>query len=111
MKIIVAARHFDLTPNLKSHVREKFGDLDKYDPRVRKVEVTLTEEKNRRDVEVLASVDRAGQVHAEAEDGDFRTAIDTARSRLVRQLKRKRSRDRDHQGPSDATPPGTGATP
>lgn len=111
MKIIVAARHFDMSANLKRHVHDKFGDLDKYDPRVRKVEVTLTEEKNRRDVDVLASVDGAGQVHSEAADGDFRTAIDTAKSRLARQLKRQRSRDRDHQGPSDAAPPGTGAAP
>lgn len=111
MQIIVAARHFDLSDNLKRHVREKFGDLDKYDDRVRKVEVTLTEEKNRRDVDVLASVDQAGQFHAEAEDGDFRTAIDTARDRLARQLKKKRSQQRDHQGPSDATPPGTGPSP
>lgn len=111
MKIIVAARHFDMSPNLKNHVHEKFGDLEKYDPRVRKVEVTLTEEKNHRDVEVLASVDGAGRVHAEADDGDFRTAIDTAKSRLARQLKRQRSRDRDHQGPSDSAPPGTGPTP
>lgn len=111
MQIIVAARHFDLSDNLKRHVQEKFGDLDKYDDRVRKVEVTLTEEKNRRDVDVLASVDQAGQLHAEAEDGDFRTAIDTARDRLARQLKKKRAQQRDHQGPSDATPPGTGPNP
>jgi len=111
MQIIVAARHFDLSDNLKRHVHEKFGDLDKYDERVRKVEVTLTEEKNRRDVDVLASVDRAGQVHAEAEDGDFRTAIDTARDRMARQLKRQRAQHRDHQGPSDATPPGTAPSP
>lgn len=108
MQIIVAARHFDLSDNLKRHVQEKFGDLDRYDERVRKVEVTLTEEKNRRNVDALASVDQAGQFHAEAEDGDFRTAIDTARDRLKRQLKKERSRHRDHQGPSDATPPGAG---
>lgn len=106
MQIIVAARHFDLSDNLKRHVREKFGDMDKYDERVRKLEVTLTEEKNRRNVDVLASVDRAGQVHAEAEDGDFRTAIDTARNRLVRQIKRQRARHRDHQGPREGPPAG-----
>ncbi|MDP2497578.1 MAG: ribosome-associated translation inhibitor RaiA [Candidatus Palauibacterales bacterium] len=111
MQIIVAARHFDLSDNLKQHVRDKFGDIDKYDDRIRKVEVTLTEEKNRRDVDVLASVDRAGRIHAEAEDGDFRTAIDTARDRLARQIKRQRAQQREHQGPGDAPPPGTGATP
>lgn len=111
MQIIVAARHFDLSDNLKQHVRDKFGDIDKYDDRIRKVEVTLTEEKNRRDVDVLASVDRAGQIHAEAEDGDFRTAIDTARDRLARQIKRQRAQQRDHRGSGDATPPGSGMNP
>lgn len=111
MQIIVAARHFELSDNLKQHVRDKFGDIDRYDDRIRKVEVTLTEEKNRRDVDVLVSVDRAGRIHAEAEDGDFRTAIDTARDRLTRQIKRQRSQQRDHRGPGDAPPPGAGASP
>ena len=101
MQLIVAARHFDLSDALRQHVHEQFGSLDKYESRVSRVEVTLLEEKNRRDVEVLCSVDGSGNVHAEAQAGDFRTAIDQARDRLVRQLKKIRSQHRDHQGPED----------
>lgn len=101
MQLIVSARHFDLSDALRQHVHEEFGSLDKYESRVSRVEVTLLEEKNRRDVEVLCSVDGSGNVHAEAQAGDFRTAVDQARDRLVRQLKKIRSQHRDHQGPED----------
>lgn len=99
MQVIIATRHCDVSDALRRHVEEEFGSLDKFEPRISRVEVTLLEEKDRRDVEVLASVDGAGKLHAEAQAGDFRSAIDRARDRLTRQLKKQRSRDRDHQGP------------
>lgn len=106
MQLIVSARHFDLSDALRKHVHDQFGSLDKYESRVSRIEVTLLEEKNRRDVEVLCSVDRGGNVHAEAQAGDFRTAVDQARDRLVRQLKKIRTQHRDHQGPEDGIPGG-----
>lgn len=104
MQVIIAARHFELTDSLRAHVEEQFGELDRYEPRISRVEVTLLEEKNRRDVEALASVDRGEPLHAEATAGDFRTAIDQARDRLARQLKKQRARHRDHQGPANGVP-------
>lgn len=104
MQIIIAARHFDVSDALRQHVEQEFGSLDKFEPRISRVEITLLQEKNRREVEVLASVDQAGTLHAEAEAGDFRTAIDRARDRLVRQLKKQRSRHRNHQGPEKGLP-------
>lgn len=107
MQLIVSARNFDLSDALRQHVDEQFGSLDKYEPRVSRIEVKLLEEKNRRDVEVLCRVDRSGDLHAEGEAGDFRTAIDQASDRLARQLRKVRSRHRDHQGPTnDVVEPG-----
>lgn len=104
MQIIIAARHFDVSDALRQHVEQEFGSLDKFHPRISRVEVTLLEEKNRRDVEVLASVDGGGTFHADAQAGDFRTAIDRARDRLARQLKKQRSRRKDHQKPERGRP-------
>lgn len=104
MQLIMSFRHFEGSDPLRRHVREEFGSLDKYEPRISRIEVTLLEEKDRKDVEVLCSVDGSGNLHAEAQAGDFRTAVDQARDRLARQLKKLRSRHRDHQGPQDGLP-------
>lgn len=104
MQLILSFRHFEGSDPLRRHVEEEFGALDKYEPRISRIEVTLLEEKDRRDVEVLCSVDGGGTLHAEAQAGDFRTAVDQARDRLARQLKKIRSRHKDHQAPRDELP-------
>lgn len=101
MQLIVSSRHFDASDALLRHVEEQFGSLDKYESRVSRIEVTLLEEKDRRDVEALCIVQGGANLHAEAQAGDFRTAVDQARDRLARQLKKLRSQHRDHQGPPD----------
>lgn len=97
MQVIVSARHFDVTEELRGVVEARFGKLTRFEPRVSRAEVTLLEEKNRWEVEATVSVDRAGLLHAHGEATDFRTAVDRAVDKLERQLKRQRSRRRDHQ--------------
>lgn len=97
MQVIVSARHFDVTDELREVVESRFAKLVRYEPRVSRAEVTLLEEKNRCEVEASVSVDGGGPMHAHGEAEDFRTAVDRAVERLERQLKRHRSRRRDHQ--------------
>lgn len=97
MQVIVSARHFEVTEELKRVVENRFAKLSRFEPRVSRAEVTLLEEKNRFEVEATVSVDRAGLLHAHGEASDFRTAIDRAVDKLQRQLKKSRSRRRDHQ--------------
>lgn len=101
MQLIVSSRHFDASDALLQHVEEQFGALDKYESRISRIEITLLEEKNRRDVEALCIVEGGENLHADAQAGDFRTAVDQTRDRLARQLKKLRSQHRDHQGPPD----------
>ncbi|HKK08412.1 MAG TPA: ribosome-associated translation inhibitor RaiA [Gemmatimonadota bacterium] len=98
MDIIVASRHGQTSERIVELVQERFRSLDRFESRVSRVEVTLAEEKNRWEVEALASVDRADPVHAHGEARDVRSALDQAVDRMARQLKRLRERHRDHQG-------------
>lgn len=99
MQLIVSSRHFDASDALLQHVEDQFRPMDKYESRISRIEVTLLKEKNRRDVEALCIVEGGSNLHAEAQAGDFRTAVDQASDRLARQLRKLRSQHRDHQGP------------
>ncbi len=107
MDLVVTARHGSLPEHIEQLAREQFDRVARYEARVSRVEVTLTDEKNRWEVDAHATVDRSPPVHAHGEARDVRTAIDQAAERLSRQLKRHRERHRDHQGPlKDVSVPG-----
>ena len=99
MKIGITARHFELGEDLRDHVERRFNRLGRYNRRVSRIEVTLTEEKRERRVEALAFIDRDIDIHAEAAAEDFRVAVNAVTEKLARQLKRRQDRKSDHQGP------------
>lgn len=111
MQVVVSTRHGEISDRLKEEAERLFGRLTRYESRISRVEVTFIEEKNRWEVEALASIDRAEPVHAHGEDTDPKTAVDAAADRMARQLRRLRSRHVDHQGPDRASagPRGGGA--
>lgn len=99
MQLIISTRHTQLSDRVRENVEEQFERLERFDPRITKVVVTLLEEKNRKEVEARLSIARAGQIHAHAEAADFRSAVDAVISKLTRQLKRQRSRALNHKAP------------
>lgn len=99
MDISMTARHFELNDSLREHVQGRFSRLDRYNQRTSRVTVTLTEEKRQKRVEAIAAVDGDVDIHAEAVAEDFRTAVNRVSDKLVRQLKRRHERRRDHQAP------------
>jgi ribosomal subunit interface protein len=108
MQLIISTRHTEVSDGIRSFVEEQFSRLDRFERRITRVEVTLLEEKNRKEVEARLSIARAGQIHAHAESADFRSAVDSVIAKLTRQLKRQRSRAKDHKprekGPVAAAP-------
>lgn len=110
MDVVISTRHGDISDRQKAEVREQFERLGRYESRLSRVEVTLTDEGGRWEVEAHASVDRADAVHAHGEGGDPRSAVDTAADRLGRQLRRQRDRHIDHQAPGAGSTPGGGET-
>lgn len=102
MQIIVSTRHGEISDRLRKTVDRQFGRMSRYESRISKMEVTLTNESNHWEVEALASIDRAKPVHSHGESKDVRDAVDQAVDKMTRQLKRLRGRHKDHQGPSSA---------
>ncbi len=99
MKISMTARHFELSDALRQHVEGRFTGLDKYNHRMSRVEVTLTEEKRQKLVEARAAVDGDIDIHAEAVAEDFRTAVNRVSDKLARQLRRRRKKQTNHKAP------------
>lgn len=108
MHVVVSTRHGDISDRMREWVERQFGRLSRYEPRVSRIEVTLSQEKNRWEVEALAHVDRAEPVHAGADGGDPRSAADAASDKMERQLRRLRDRHVDHQAPGAGQPPEAG---
>jgi ribosomal subunit interface protein len=99
MKISITARRFELSDSLRKHVEGRFSGLERYNHRMSRLEVTLTEEKRQKRVEVRAAVDGDVDIHAETTAADFRTAVNRVSDKLARQLRRRRDRRTDHQAP------------
>lgn len=98
MQIIISARHVELGESLKDHLDERFQRLGRFDGNVSRIDVTLSEEKQRCRIEARVSTRRGAGVHAGAEARDFRTAIDRLYEKLSRQLKTRREKVRDRKG-------------
>lgn len=106
MQVVVSTRHGELSDRMREAVEGQFRRLSRYEPRTTRVEVTLTEEKNRWEVEALAHIDRAEPVHARAEGADVRSVVDEVGDKMGRQLRRLRDRHVDHQAsPREVTSP------
>ena len=99
MRVKITTRHCDVPKALLTRTEEQIQKLSKYDSRVGSAEVTYTEEKHSRKVEVVLHIDGAPPVVAQAEERDFRSALDKATDRITRMLKRERQQHRDHWAP------------
>lgn len=97
MQIIISGRNVDLAENLREHMERRFRRLARFDDGVQRIEVTLREEGNRCAAEANLSIRRRAPIHAGAEADEFRTAVDRLYEKLSRQLKKSRSRVRDHK--------------
>jgi len=99
MNLSMTARHFDMSDALRQHVETRFSRLERFNHRMSRVEVRLTDEKRDKRVEALAAVDGDVDLHAEAVAEDFRTAVNKVSDKLARQLKRRHDLRRNHQAP------------
>lgn len=99
MDISITARHFEISDALRQLVETRLSRLDRFNPRLSTVEVTLTDEKREKRVEAHAGIDGDVDIHAEAVAEDFRAAVNKVAEKLARQLKRQHQQRRDHQAP------------
>jgi putative sigma-54 modulation protein len=115
LKIIVSARHFDLSPALKGFADEKLKALKKYFDQVIEVDLVLSVDEHRsskKDIQTAeATLWANGAVlHGKARTEDMYASIQAVVDKLEKQLKRYKQKLRDNRkrrgrGRSDAPPP------
>jgi ribosomal subunit interface protein len=108
MRVQIAARHCEVPEPVLERARTRIAGLVRYDPRLSSAEVIFDEERHRKRVEVILSVDRREPVVAGGEGTDFQGALDLSLDRASRKLRRLRDRAVDRQAsPRDVESGGT----
>ena len=103
MEIVVTGRHCEVSDRFRSHVEEKLTRLEKYDQRVIRVDVEVSEEPNPRQsgqsvcVEITI-ISKGPVMRAEAAAEDKMSALDKAVDRLTAQARKAHDRRRVHHG-------------
>lgn len=104
VNLILSGRGVDLDDSLRGYATEKLTRVQRFFDRIIKMELELTEERNRHGVEHRAEVivrTPRETVRAHGEGPDHFAAIDKVSDRLEAQLKRLKSRllQRNHREP------------
>ena len=91
MNIIIFGKNLEVKEGIKTQINDKFAKVGKYLDDDTNVDVTLSERKNMKKVEVTIPV-RGHIIRAEEEDMDLFAAIDMAQDTLIRQLIRHKEK-------------------
>ena len=94
MNIIIFGKNIEVKEGIKTQINDKFAKVGKYLDEDTNVDVTLSERKNMKKVEVTIPV-RGHIIRAEEEDMDLFAAIDMAQDTLIRQLIRNKEKNDD----------------
>ncbi|AYD90228.1 ribosome-associated translation inhibitor RaiA [Actinomyces sp. 2119] len=111
MDITVVGRNAEISPRLRDYVEDKVVKAEQYDPRVQRVEVEVTHERNPRQADTAERVEitvisKGPIIRAEASSSDRFAAFDIAMGKLTERLRRARDRKKDHRRyPVVVTPP------
>lgn len=99
MKVIVKARHMNLTPSLREHAEEKLGQalMRIFDRPAVQIEIELNDIGNVRDgrdkeCRVTVFMPRGKTINIVEIDDNMYKAIDLAHDRLLQQVKRERGK-------------------
>jgi ribosomal subunit interface protein len=103
VEIVVKGRHCEVSDRFRSHVEEKLARLEKYNQRIIRVDVEVSQESNPRQssqgVRVEITIRSKGPViRAEAAAEDKLSALDKAVERLSAQARKAQDRRRVHHG-------------
>ncbi len=91
MNIIIFGKNLEVKEGIKTQINDKFAKVGKYLDDDTNVDVTLSERKNMKKVEVTIPV-RGHIIRSEEEDMDLFAAIDMAQETLIRQLIRHKEK-------------------
>ena len=102
MDITVVGRNAEISSRLRNYVEEKATKVEQYDPRVQRVEVEVTHERNPRQADTAERVEitvisKGPIIRAEASSSDRFAAFDIAMGKLTERLRRARDRMKNHR--------------
>ena len=102
MDITVVGRNAEISSRLRDYVEDKVTKVEQYDPRVQRVEVEVTHERNPRQADTAERVEitvisKGPVIRAEASSSDRFAAFDIAMGKLTERLRRARDRKKDHR--------------
>lgn len=96
MEIITTARHFDMTPELRSHLEKRLDRLSRYLGDNEEVHVVLTTEKYRQLAEISLRA-RGTEIVSRGVSDEMMTSVDKVVDRIERQIQRIAARRRDRK--------------
>lgn len=124
MDITVVGRNAEISARLRDYVEDKAAKVEQLDPRVQRVEVEVTHERNPRQADTaeraeITVISKGPIIRAEASSSDRFAAFDIAMGKLTERLRRARDRKKDHRRyavevsgrPEDAATPPEAADP
>ena len=102
MDITVVGRNAEISSRLRDYVEEKATKVEQFDPRVQRVEVEVTHERNPRQADTaeraeITVISKGPVIRAEASSSDRFAAFDIAMGKLTERLRRARDRKKDHR--------------
>ena len=103
MEIVVTGRHVEVKERFRRHLEDKLTKVEQVAPRLQRLDVVVSHERNRRQSEVcdrveITCVGKGPVVRAEACASDQYAALDQAYARLLERLRRLQDRKRVHRG-------------
>ena len=103
MEVVVTGRQTEVQDRFRRHVEDKLWKVTQLAPRVQRIDVELSHEKNRRQASACERVeitvrDKGPVVRAEACADDPYAALDLATTKLMERLRRSRDRRKVHHG-------------
>ncbi|MBW3068880.1 MULTISPECIES: ribosome-associated translation inhibitor RaiA [unclassified Actinomyces] len=102
MDINVVGRNAEISSRLRDYVEEKAAKVEQFDPRVQRVEVEITHERNPRQADTaeraeITVISKGPVIRAEASSSDRFAAFDIAMGKLTERLRRARDRKKNHR--------------
>ena len=97
MNIQITARHFNSSPQLQDRIQDEVSSLDKFYPGITDAFVVLdAEKKHLRSVEIRLNI-RDKSLAAHAEEENMGKALDSALTKIQRQLTKEKEKLTDHK--------------
>ena len=97
MKVNIRGRHLKITPEMGEYAEEKVGKFDKFFQGIQQADVVMEVNGLSHEVEIAVMLGKGVRLFGKAEAEDMYAAIDSAESKLEKQIRRFHARLKAHR--------------